>query len=115
MQRSTEKSDRVSEERFEFGLNLAGICFGFGLDLAGVSLRLGFGWNHVFFGPKFWTGFNPDQGTPSRDFQRYEFWSQRGAVACVPGGGQFWSQVVVAEMIQVPVTNNGKFDHAVRK
>ena len=48
MQRLTEKSDRVLEERFEFGLNLAGICFGFGLDLAGVSLRLGFGWNHVF-------------------------------------------------------------------
>ena len=49
MQRLTEKSDRVLEERFEFGLNLAGICFGFGLALAGVSLRLRFVWNHVFF------------------------------------------------------------------
>ena len=57
MQRLTEKFDRVSEERFEFGWNLARTCFGFGLDLAGVSVRLGFGWNHVFLRPQILDGF----------------------------------------------------------
>ena len=94
------------------GLNLVWIWLGFALDLVWTwpEFRLGLVLAGIMFfcGPKFWTGFNPDQGTPSRDFQRYEFWSQRGTVACVPGGGQFWSQMVVAEMIEVPVTNRRK-------